>query len=223
MSSFLTSGFKNMTSVFRKKHKYTNPTQIENMEEEEIIEIDPATVDRTIDKNTSEIRKMTPRKRELLTNLLSVKRVEKGLTPRERGLTSDVRREKFLETRKKLIRGNNAEVDALIKQTADEMAPEIAASDKAELLENYKATTDWQRAKRLGIKDADVFKPKRFLSPEETRIAKLMDDLDKKGGIKHTRKGMRHKSRKSSRRHGHKYTGGKSRKSKRRSTRKSRK
>ena len=219
MSSFLTSGFKNMTSVFRKKHKYTNPTQIENMEEEEIIAIDPATVDRTIDKNTSEIRKLTPRKRELLTNLLSVKRVEKGLTPRERGLTSDVRREKFLETRKKLIRGNNAEVDALIKQTADEMAPEIAASDKAELLENYKATTDWQRAKRLGIKDADVFKPKRFLSPEETKLAKLIDELNKKGGIKHTRKGMRRKSRKSTRRR----HGGKSRNSKRRFARKSRK
>jgi len=219
MSSFLTSGFKNMTSSFRKKHLYTNPKQIQEMEEEDIINIDPSTVDRTIDKNTEEFRKMTPRKRDLLTNLLSVKRMEKGLTSRERGLTSDARREKYLETRKKQIRGNNAEVDALIKQTTDEMAPGIAAAHRAELLENYNDTEMWKRAKNLGFKDADVFKPKSFLSPEETRLAKLMDDLDKKGGIKHTRKGMRSKSRKSTRRR----HGGKSRKPKRRFARKSRK
>ena len=219
MSSFLTSGFKNMTASFRKKHLYTNPKQIDEMEEADIIDIDPSTVDSKIDKNTEEFRKMDRRKRELLNNLLSVKRVEKGLTSRERGLTSDARREKFLETRKAKIRGDNAEVDALIKQTADEMVPEMAAAHKAELLENYKATTDWQRVKKFGLKDADEFKPKRFLSPEETRLAKLMDDLDKKGGIKHTRKGMRSKSRKSTRRR----HGGKSRKPKRRFARKSRK
>ena len=55
MSSFsdrVTSGFKNMTASFRKKHLYTNPKQIDEMDEADIIEIDPSEVDRTIDKNT---------------------------------------------------------------------------------------------------------------------------------------------------------------------------
>ena len=222
MSSFsdrVTSGFKNMTASFRKKHLYTNPKQIDEMDEADIIEIDPSEVDRTIDKNTEEFRKMTPRKRDLLTNLLSVKRMEKGLTSREKGSTSDARREKFLETRKKQIRGNNAEVDALIKQTTDEMVPEMVAKRRAELLKNYNDTEMWKRVKNVGLKETDVFKPKRFLSPEETKLAKLIDELNKKGGIKHTRKGMRRKSRKSTRRR----HGGKSRKPKRRFARKSRK
>ena len=222
MSSFsdrVTSGFKNMTASFRKKHLYTNPKQIDEMDEADIIEIDPSEVDRTIDKNTEEFRKMTPRKRDLLTNLLSVKRMEKGLTSREKGSTSDARREKFLETRKKQIRGNNAEVDALIKQTTDEMVPEMVAKRRAEILKNYNDTEMWKRVKNVGLKETDVFKPKRFLSPEETKLAKLIDELNKKGGIKHTRKGMRRKSRKSTRRR----HGGKSRNSKRRFARKSRK
>ena len=43
MSSFsdrVTSGFKNMTASFRKKHLYTNPKQIDEMDEADIIEID---------------------------------------------------------------------------------------------------------------------------------------------------------------------------------------
>ena len=63
----------------------------------------------------------------------------------------------------------------------------MVAKRRAELLKNYNDTEMWKRVKNVGLKETDVFKPKRFLSPEETRLAKLMDELDKKGGIKHNK------------------------------------